>query len=133
MKRTAVDTNVLVRLLIALDNEQSRIATRLVETETIFVLKTVLLETEWILRSLVKASRYEINERFRAMLTMPAIELEDPEHVSKALEMHSKGMDFADALHASSLDATVRFLTFDRDMVRIAKRHFPDAAIELAS
>jgi len=46
----AVDTNLLVRIVANDDPEQVRRATSLFETERIFVPKTVLLETEWVLR-----------------------------------------------------------------------------------
>lgn len=47
----AFDTNLLVRILVMDHPEQVAIARRLMARETIFVSRTVLLETEWVLRS----------------------------------------------------------------------------------
>lgn len=47
----AVDTNVLVRLLVNDDARQARRARALFEREEIFISPTVLLESEWVLRS----------------------------------------------------------------------------------
>ncbi|MCJ7797317.1 MAG: PIN domain-containing protein, partial [Thermoleophilia bacterium] len=46
----AVDTTVLVRLLVRDDDVQAGRAAALFEQNEIFVCKTVLLETEWVLR-----------------------------------------------------------------------------------
>ena len=51
----AVDTNVLVRLLTGDDPAQTRRAADLFAQESILIPKTVLLETEWVLRY-----RYEL-------------------------------------------------------------------------
>jgi len=46
----AVDTNLLVRLLTSDDPDQARRAARIMESDDIFIPKTVMLETEWVLR-----------------------------------------------------------------------------------
>jgi len=51
----AVDTNVLVRLLTGDDPAQTQRAVELFAQESILIPKTVLLETEWVLRY-----RYEL-------------------------------------------------------------------------
>ena len=48
----AVDTNVLVRLLTGDEPEQAAAARRLFASEAIWIGKTVLLETGWVLRGL---------------------------------------------------------------------------------
>jgi len=48
----AVDTNVLVRFLVRDDAKQAARAAALIQANEIWVCKTVLLETEWVLRSL---------------------------------------------------------------------------------
>jgi predicted nucleic acid-binding protein len=47
----AIDTNVIVRYLTADHPEQSRKAKALIDRQDVFVCTTVLLETEWVLRS----------------------------------------------------------------------------------
>jgi predicted nucleic-acid-binding protein len=46
----AVDTDIVVRLLTADDPRQTDRTRRLFEAETIFLAKTVLLATRWVLR-----------------------------------------------------------------------------------
>jgi predicted nucleic-acid-binding protein len=46
----AVDTNVIVRLVANDDPAQSPRAARLFAREDVYVPKTVVLETEWVLR-----------------------------------------------------------------------------------
>lgn len=46
----AVDTNVIVRLLTNDDPHQTEKVARLMEGNSVFISKTVLLETEWVLR-----------------------------------------------------------------------------------
>ena len=48
----AVDTNVVVRYLTGDEVEQFAKAKALIDGEDVFVCTTVLLETEWVLRSL---------------------------------------------------------------------------------
>ena len=47
----AIDTNIVVRYLTADHPEQSPKAKWLIDGEEVFVCTTVLLETEWVLRS----------------------------------------------------------------------------------
>ena len=48
---TAVDTNVVIRLLTADDPKQAAAATSLFAAGPIWIAKTVLLETGWVLQS----------------------------------------------------------------------------------
>ena len=49
---TALDTNVLIRVLTNDDAEQSRKATAFIRSqERVYILTTVALEIEWVLRS----------------------------------------------------------------------------------
>ena len=47
----AIDTNVIVRLLVRHDDEQLRRAKSLLASSEVFVANTVMLECEWVLRS----------------------------------------------------------------------------------
>ncbi len=46
----SVDTNLLVRILTNDDPIQARRAVRILRSDDIYIPKTVLLETEWVLR-----------------------------------------------------------------------------------
>lgn len=132
MTRT-IDTNILVRILLPEDSEQHRVAVRLGENHRLIVLSTVLLETEWVLRTPLRFERSRIVELFRHILGSPSFVLEEPGRVAKAFAGFEKGIDFADAMHASALDRTHVFATFDRRLVKRAQKYLPDVSVELAS
>ncbi|OQP87870.1 hypothetical protein BTR14_04820 [Rhizobium rhizosphaerae] len=131
MKTYAIDTNILVRLLVLVDEEQTRIVEDLLMQSRLVILWSVLLETEWVLRSIVKADRASITEKFRSLLFMPSLQVERAEEMAKVLDLHEAGMDFADAMHLV-LAGGRTFITFDRALVRRAKRKWPEARVELA-
>ena len=117
----AVDTNVVVRLLTGDDLAQLERARALFETETIFLPKSVILETEWVLRTLYGKSSREIAHALAALVALPQVRCEDTAAISAALELLRHKLDFADALHLASSYAARRFATFDRALVRRAK------------
>ena len=98
----AVDTNIVVRLLTGDDPAQLERVRRLFETETIFLPKTVVLETEWVLRSLYGLSSREIVHALSALVALPQVRCEDAAAISAALELVRQKLDFADALHLAS-------------------------------
>lgn len=115
------DTDLLVRLLVADDADQARRAAEHLRDSEFRIVKTVLLETEWVLRHAYSLPSADINRGFRALLGLPGASVEDPLAVSDALDWHRDGMDFADALHLASSREARRFLTFDRALVRRAR------------
>ena len=110
----AVDTNVLVRLLTGDDVGQTRRAAALFKKETIFIPKTVLLETEWVLRRLYRLESGVVMSAFHQLSGLPNVELEQPLVVAHALQWCEAGMDFADALHLASCQDMETFSTFDK-------------------
>lgn len=118
----AVDTNVIIRLLAGDEPQQAAIARHVVESNRVFVPKTVLLECEWVLRSTYELARAEIVGRLRAFVGLPTVEMEDAYEVSEALDLYEAGLDFADALHLQSSIDCEAMVTFDRNFVKRAKR-----------
>ncbi len=118
----AVDTNVLVRVLTADHPKQVAAARSLFETETIWIAKTVLLETGWVLRSVYGFDDMAISEAFRKLLGLKNVRAEDEPSVVAALALTSHGIEFADALHLSSRPLNAAFVSFDRSFVRRANR-----------
>lgn len=118
----AVDTNVIIRLLIGDEPRQAAIARHLVESNKVFVPKSVLLECEWVLRSTYELQRAEIVDRLRAFAGLPTVEIEDAYGVSEALSLCEAGLDFADALHLQFSVYCDAMVTFDRNFVRRARR-----------
>ena len=123
----AVDTNVLVRFLVRDDVKQAARAASLIRINEIWVSKTVLLETECVLRSLYGFSPEKVAGALRSMAGLPTVFLEDDLAVAKALDWFKEGLDFADALHLASAARSGsgqanEFATFDHKLAREAKR-----------
>jgi predicted nucleic-acid-binding protein len=118
----AIDTNILVRLFANDDPIQSPQAAQLFADEDIFVPKTVMLETEWVLRFSYELSRATIAAAFGKLMSTSSVTLEGGEAVQAAIDAYASGMDFADSLHLCSMGAAERFLTFDKKLARAAAR-----------
>jgi predicted nucleic-acid-binding protein len=128
-----VDTNILVRLFAQDDDDQWAIASDLVSRYQLVVLSTVLLETEWVLRSRYGFHRQRIGELFEAMMKSESFIFVERQRVRRTLDAFFQGVDFADALHVASLAADETFITFDYDLVKRAGKHFHNVSVELAS
>lgn len=119
----ALDTNVLVRCLTLDDTGQVPAARRALEHATgIFIAKTVLMETEWVLRAAYKLPREKIYQALTAVCGLPHAHLEHAGHVAQALADYAAGMDFADALHLAASQADEGLHTFDQQMAQLALR-----------
>ncbi len=118
-----VETNVLVHLFTDDDPRQSERATALFATHDVFLAKTVLLETEWVLRGAYRLDRAAIHEVLARLLATASVTIEATETLARAVAWFGAGMDFADALHLSSARGTAtQFATFDRRLPRRAAR-----------
>lgn len=117
----AVDTNLIVRLLTEDDPGQAKRAAKTMASDQIFIPKTVILETEWVLRYAYEISREDICNGFRKLLGLPNLEVEDQQSVFQAISWFSKGLDFADALHLASSPSANSFVTFDKDFIKKAR------------
>jgi len=117
----AIDTNVVVRFLADDDSDQADRAEAVLRTQDIFLPKTVLLETAWVLRGAYGLPRTDVVVALRQLLGLAGIVAEDGPVVVRALEWYERGVDFADALHLASSGAAERFATFDRALVRQGK------------
>jgi predicted nucleic-acid-binding protein len=118
----AIDTNVLVRLLANDDGVQSPKAAALFAAEDVFIAKSVLLETEWVLRFSYDLPREVIGTAFDRLASSPSVTFDDPRSVRAAIDAHGAGMDFADALHVVSARGASKFMTFDKKLVAQAVR-----------
>ena len=99
-----IDTNVLVRLVVSDDVEQTRRARRLVEQvlhrdELVLVSLLVLLESEWVLRSRYGFNRARLLEIFRALLEARELSFEDEPALEEALfRWKDSACEFSDCL-----------------------------------
>ncbi len=118
----AIDTNLIVRYLTGDQPQQSRKAKALIDSELVFVCKTVLLETAWVLRSVFGFTPTEIAKALTDLAGLPSVTLEDAAIVATALNWMAGGMDFADALHLANAQGSDAFVTFDRGLAKKAKK-----------
>jgi predicted nucleic-acid-binding protein len=118
----AVDTNVLVRFLTEDEPEQAARARNLFESGTVFVPLTVLLETYWVLHKAKNIPSDLVLGKLVAITRMTQVSVEDSPRFDRVIALTDAGMEFADALHVTAVNADMRFATFDRRMIRAAQR-----------
>ncbi len=124
----AIDTNVLVRLLVRDDEPQYEAARRLIDQaqaddQPVLIVLGVLLETEWVLRSRYKLDKASIAAAIAALLESADVVIEHPPSVEQALYVWNQHptADFADCLlsaRAAHLGRS-RFATFDVQASRL--------------
>ena len=117
---TAVDTNVVVRLLTGDEPRQAAAARALFAGGPIWIAKTVLLETGWVLRSLYGFEESAIRTAFTKLLGLKNVHVEDEASLAGALT--ASGIELADAIHLSSRPPGARFVSFDKAFVQRARR-----------
>ena len=102
-----IDTNVVVRLVVADDAEQTRRARKLIDqalgrNESVLVSLPVLLESEWVLRSRYGFGREALLSIFRALLEARELSFEDEPALEEALfHWKDSACGFSDCLIAA--------------------------------
>lgn len=118
----SLDTNVLVRYFSEDDKTQLQKVHRLLEREgaTFFVCDLVLVETDWVLRSLYDWSRAEVADAFARLTTVHNLKFENEARLRISLRMVEEGADFADEMIvvASREHGSDFFATFDKGIIR---------------
>ena len=117
-----LDTNVLVRYIAQDDKAQSARATALIEKECSasvpgYVGLVVLAEVVWVSESRYGATRQEVADLVRRVLSIRQLVVQDAEIAWKALRMFEGGKaDFADCLIERTAFGAgcTRTLTFDK-------------------
>ena len=120
------DTNVRVRYIAQDDAAQSARAERLIESECSpdspgFVPLVVLVESVWVRESVYAATREEVAQIVRRLLSIRQLVVENSEVAWKALRAFEVSRaDFADCLiHQTAMAAGCdRVVTFDRQASR---------------
>lgn len=127
----ALDTNVLVRYLVADDKNQFEIAKHLIESSDgdgiFFVPISVSIELEWVLRTLYEFNKSTILETYVGLLEAREIQFQEESSVEVALSLYTDhNADFADCFHIAIAytHEVGPLLTFDRKASRV-----PGAAI----
>lgn len=120
----AVDTNVLVRLLVNDDPAQAAKARRLfddqaVDDGAVWIADSVMVELVWTLARAYRRERDDLVLALRALAAHATVVLESPAAVSQAIDAFERGpADFADCLLAAKAQAAgcTAVYTFDRGM-----------------
>jgi len=125
----AVDTNILARFYCddPDDPEAARQRPRarrvMIESPSVFVPLTVVLELEWVMRGFYEVPAETFCQSVEHLLGMPHVTVERWEDVKDAVDLHRQGLDFADALHWVTSAACSQLVTFDdRRFIRRAKK-----------
>ena len=102
----ALDTNVLLRLLLRDDESQAGRAQALFDANSerdgaLFVSDVVLAELAWVLRSRYGQAAEPIGRAVRGLLGNATLAWQSPDAAARALELYEAGgVDFADCLVA---------------------------------
>ena len=120
----AVDTNILVRLLVADDATQLDKARRLFDRQaaepgSIWISQSVLVELVWVLTRAYARPREQVLSALRALSSNATGRLDGAEDVAAAVALYaSSKADFADCLLAARAQAggLNALFTFDRKM-----------------
>lgn len=124
MTMTALDTNILVRVLTDDDPAQVRAARDLLASDDTFrVPITVILETGWVLEAIYELERSVVADGLRHFFGLPNVEVDRSQQVARALQWYEDGLDFADAIHLALSQDADQLATFDRAFARDAARH----------
>ena len=124
---TGVDTNVLVRFVMADDPEQYRKAKRLMQSFTMqspcFITQVCIAEFVWVLEARYRKSKTIIIEWLSWLVESNELVLEDQPAVERALHAYAASKaDFSDCLiaisgHLAGCSSTV---TFDKGAAKTA-------------
>lgn len=121
----SLDTNVLVRWLVADDEAQLEQVEALFETATeepFFVPTTVVLELEWVLRSRYGFEKGAILHALNGLLEVRELEFQFEPALERALHAFRESpAEFSDCMHAGLSSAAGRspMLTFDVKAARL--------------
>lgn len=125
----AIDTNILARFYVDDPSDREAASQRpvarkiLVESPSLYVPMTVILELEWVLRAFYRFEAADFVRVVRHLLGLSHVVVGGREHVEIALDWHHEGLDFADALHLAAGAHCKEFLSFDdRLFARRAER-----------
>ena len=124
----ALDTNVLVRWLTDDDSKQNAVVASLLEAtaknnKRLFVSITVMLETEWVLRSRYRFDKLSVTSAFDSLLCATELEFQNEPALEQALWLFKQvgAPDFADCLHVALVSQAGHgpLLTFDEQASKL--------------
>jgi predicted nucleic-acid-binding protein len=118
----AIDTNVIVRLLVRDDVDQAEAADEFVRPGA-WVSTIALTEAVWVLGSVFELSKRQLVRAIHAMLSHERLVFEDPELIAAALQIYESrgGVGFSDCLllEIARKHGHEPLGTFDRQLAKL--------------
>ena len=122
----AIDTNVLLRLLVRDDQQQLQFAENFI-AKGAWVSHLVLAETVWVMSSVYERTPQELQAALEILLSHESLTLQDADTVATALAHFKKkpALGFSDCL---VLEIAVKaghtpLATFDKGLAKLPKTH----------
>lgn len=121
----AIDTNVVVRLILEDNPAQIDAIRRLMERDPLFVSLTVLVETGWVLESRYKFIRAVVADALDDLISLERIAVPRYAAVRWAIGRYREGADLADVIHLVAASKSDGFATLDQRLARQAGSNSP--------
>lgn len=123
----ALDTNVLIRYLVKDDPKQASEAERFIHQyvgseAALFIPLSVILESEWVLRSVYEFQKQSVIELFVSLLETRELNFQDEASVESAVFLYREhNIDFADCLHLATTYTHdyLPLVSFDKKATRV--------------
>lgn len=122
----AVDTNIVLRLILNDDAGQIEAIRALMRRTRLFVSLTVLLECGWVLESRYRMSRDDVATALDGVAALEGVAIGRAALADWAVDRYRAGADLADMIHLAAAAKTDGFATLDR---RVVRRAGPDSPI----
>jgi predicted nucleic-acid-binding protein len=118
----SLDTNVLVRLLLADDAAQLTQVKTLLSTHQYFTSPiTVMQELVWVLEA-HDYNAAQVQHGLNLLLSLPNFKPAHLAELRQAIAWYALGMDFADALHLALRGESPQLLTFDKGFIKQGRK-----------
>ena len=121
----AVDTNIVLRLILNDDLKQVDAIRELMQSHQLFVSLTVLLESGWVLENRYRMPRQDVAAALDDVAALEGIAISRPALVEWAVNRYRAGGDLADMIHLVSAAKTDGFATLDRRVAHSAGPNGP--------
>ena len=118
----ALDANYILRYLLQDNEEQHRIAKRVIETKACLVLNEVLAEVIYVLGGYYDTTRPDIAKSLQVMLEWDTLQMHEPKSVvMEALALYAETrLDYVDC-YLCALRSRYRVATFDKQLLKCLK------------
>jgi predicted nucleic-acid-binding protein len=122
-----IDTNLLVRLIVNEDEQQSLAVERFIQEHSssedpCYISNIVLIETAWVLETVYGFDRTSVADTLDHLLEVEQFDFDSPDDVAAAVDdFRRRGVEFADCLLGSTnlFAGCEHTITFDRKAAKL--------------